>query len=166
MRMLSDAAILEALSESQALACTMLGEARGDAAQGWSSVEERIAVGCVIRNRTRTPRRWGDTLKASCLQRLQFSCWNASDPNRAVLLGIAYRLVTGQPVMDALVDETGYLAAGIVSGVILDQTLGADHYVTAALYKSTRRPAWVARLAFTRQIGAHVFFRTPVRMVP
>ena len=157
---MTDADILAALTNETALACTMLGEARGDAAQGHSSVEERIAVACVIRNRTRTPKRWGDSLKAVCLAPKQFSCWNAGDPNRPRLLAIAYRLVTQQPSMDRLVDETLYLAAGIASGILLDQTLGADHYVTEALYKSPKRPSWVNALAFTRQIGAHVFFTT------
>lgn len=155
---MTETAILAGLSDVEALALTMYGEARGDAVQGWSSVEERIAVGCVVRNRTRTPKRWGDTLKATCLQRVQFSCWNASDPNRARLIAFGYRLVTGQPVQDALVEETLYLAAGIADGVLRDQTIGADHYLTTALFRSAKRPAWVSGLRFTREIGSHVFF--------
>lgn len=160
---MTDAQILASLSDVQALALTMLGEARGDTKQGWSSVEERVAVGCVVRNRTRTPKRWGNSLKAASLQRLQFSCWNTNDPNCAVLMAHAYRLVTGQPTMDAVLDETLYLADGIARGVVQDQTLGSDHYVTDSLYKSPKRPTWIAALAFTRQIGSHVFFRSTAK---
>lgn len=150
--------ILTHLSDMHALALTMFGEARGDGRDG-SSVEERVAVGCVLRNRLRTPKRFGDSFKAVALRRLQFSCWNAGDPNRPLLLTQAYRLATGQPPMDDLLEETLYLADGIARGVMLDQTGGATHYLTAALYRSPQCPGWAKTTSPLRTIGSQVFFR-------
>lgn len=161
---MTDAAILSALSDVDALTCTMIGEAGGDHKDG-SSVEERIGVACAIRNRVREPRKYGDTFKAACLRRWQFSCWNVGDPNRPRLLAIAYRLVTDQPAMDPLVEESTYLAAGVVSGVLLDRVAGANHYMTRALWTSAP-PAWgfldaarTRRRPIVATVGSHVFFR-------
>jgi hypothetical protein len=154
---MTDAEILEGLTSGEALACTMLAEAGGDAIEGGSSVEERIAVGCVVRNRLRIPKRFGDSLKAVCLQPKQFSCWNENDPNRLHLLAVAYRLVTDQPRMDPLVEETLFLAEGIERGVILDRVKGATHYLTAALYR-TNPPKWARGIRPAIRIGSQVFF--------
>lgn len=156
---MTDADVLAALSDVQALALTMYGEARGDGKDG-SSVEERVAVGCVARNRLRTPKRFGHTLKDVCLQPFQFSCWLPKDPNRELLMGHAYRMATKQPLMNTLLDETLYFADGIARGVVLDQTGGATLYLTMTLYKDpTKRPAWVAHATVNRIIGSQVFCR-------
>ena len=158
---MTDAEIVDGLTDVQALALTMWGEARGDAREGHSSLEERVAVGCVVRNRTKYPTRWRESLKGVCLQPAQFSCWNVSDPNRPALLATAHLLITGQPTKDALADETLYLAAGIASGVVRDTTAGATHYLTAELLGSSRRPAWSRTLRQVCAIGGHVFFVEP-----
>jgi N-acetylmuramoyl-L-alanine amidase len=156
---MTDTEILERLTSEQALACTMLGEARGDAGDG-SSLEERAAVGCVVRNRLRIPKRFGDTLKAVCLQRKQFSCWNENDPNRLHLLAVAYRLVTNQPTMDPLVEETLFLAEGIERGLILDQVKRATHYYSPKSMKPAGRvPVWAKGAKPVARVGGHLFFR-------
>ena len=145
-----------ALTEQQALALTMWGEARGDNADG-SSVEERIAVGCVIRNRVLSGR-WAADYKGTCLQPLQFSCWNEDgSANAEALLARATALVNGdQP--DPLMRECLFLAEGIIHMDLLDRTHGATHYVTRALLES-HPPSWLRGVSPVATVGSQVFFR-------
>lgn len=150
--------IRAALTPIQVLACTMWGEARGDQKQGGSSLEERVAVGCVIRNRLRTPNRYGDTYRDVCLAPRQFSCWNLGGSNHEALIRVAYRLVTGQPTMDDVLDETRYLAEGIVQGVILDRVKQATHfYAPLAMKPPGRVPDW-AEGKIPVIVGSQLFF--------
>lgn len=155
---MTDQEILARLTDKHALTCTMMGEAVGDAREGSSSVEERIAVGCVIRNRVREPKKYGDGYKGVCLRRYQFSCWNANDPNRERLIRMAFLLVTGQPSMDPFVDECAFLAEGLTSGILLDRVRGSNHYVTTALLKSAP-PAWASGRTPVLVVGSHTFFK-------
>lgn len=163
---MTDQQILDKLSDVQTLALTMMGEAGGDSREGRSSLEERVGVACVIRNRAREPHRYGDSLKAVCLKKWQFSCWNAGDPNRVRLLRWAYLFATGQPVLDPLVEESVFLAHGIATGILLDRVQAANHYCTTALLVSPSAPAW-AFLNKSRTVrrepvaicGSHTFFR-------
>lgn len=137
---------IEALGDDVVLALTMLREAMGDAAEGGSSIEERVAVGCAVRNRLEQPKRFGATLAAICLKRRQgaingpptarhqFSCWDLDDPNRAQAIALI-RL----KVKPAYWHETLYLAKGISSGVILDLVHGANHYYNP---RAVAPPAW------------------------
>jgi N-acetylmuramoyl-L-alanine amidase len=152
-----DQEILDALTGPQALACTMMGEAGGDGRDG-SSVEERIAVACVVRNRARERNKYGDSIKAVCLRKWQFSCWNVGDPNRPRLMAMALRYATNQPQMHALLDESLYLAEGVASGIILDRVHGANHYLTEALYRA-KPPRWATLTAPVARVGSHVFFK-------
>lgn len=154
---MTDQEVLDALTGPQALACTMIGEAGGDGKDG-SSVEERIAVACVVRNRARERNKYGDSIKAVCLKRWQFSCWNVGDPVRPRIMAMALRYATNQPQMSALHDETLYLAEGVASGVVLDRVAGANHYLTEALYK-TAPPKWAKLTAPVARVGAHLFFK-------
>ena len=161
---LTDAEVLDKLSDDQTLALTMIGEARGDAREGGSSVEERIAVGCVVRTRQKNARRWSNTIKGVCLQPKQFSCWNQNDPNRAVLLGIA-RAMVSKGKLDPTVHETLYIARGIIAEVILDRVGGADHYYNPRTV--TRPPDWAFNNPETRDklkeptalVGSHRFLK-------
>lgn len=154
--MMTDQQVIDAASDVQVLALTMIGEAVGDSRDG-SSVEERIAVGCVMRNRLRAPGRFGDNYRHVCLARRQFSCWNNGDPNQPRLLRIAYLLVTHQPTLDPLVEETLFVADGISRGVVLDRVKGATHYLTTVLLK-TGTVAWAKGLTPVATCGAHSFF--------
>lgn len=140
-----EATIKAALTDEQALALTMLAEAGGDWREGGSSVEERLAVGFVVRNRVKTPRRWGKTFRDVCLARLQFSCWNPGpDANHVRLMALAERIVLGFTNPDPLLAETVYLAAGVISGVFLDRTNGAtSYYAPKAMVPAGSKPAWV-----------------------
>ena len=155
--------IRDSLTEPQLVACTMLGEARGDAADG-SSVEEQLGVGCVIRRRVQTPKRFGRSYRTVCLARGQFSCWwrwgGESNYEWVHARATALALDHDEPdqAVHALVVQAVYLAEGVVSGVILDVVRGADHYMTESLFK-TDTVVWAKGLAPIHQIGGHVFFR-------
>lgn len=118
---------------------TLYGEARGEPPEG------QLAVAHVFLNRMKDGR-WGGSLATVCLARLQFSCWNASDPNR--------------PLMAALQDDGAELAK---LWPILEQartgkdpTNGATHYFSDTMIKP---PEWAVGATFCGQVGRHKFYR-------
>ena len=141
--------ILTRLTDADALALTGYAEAAGDRREGGSSIEERIATMVVVRNRLRIPSRWADTYKGVCLQNngrtWQYDCWRpGSGANHTRLVAKAYLIVTGQPLLDPLLDETRFLAGGVINGIILDQTNGATHYYAPkAMVPPDSKPRWV-----------------------
>lgn len=144
------------LSDLHTLALTAWAEARGDNREGGSSLEERVAVLCVIRNRVQ---RSGGALtyKAVCLAPRQFSCWNAGkDANHMALLALAERVLGGDAA-DSLYTETLWLAHGVRDGVILDRTLSATHYYAPlAMVPQGRVPSWAMNKPFV-EIGRQRF---------
>jgi hypothetical protein len=158
----TDVEVKAAMSDRTALALTMYAEARGDKRQGLSSVEERIAVGCVVRNRVRDFARFRAekaTYASVVLAPKQFSCWDvAGGPaNHALVMAFAERLVQGLPMRDVLLAETLYLADGIIAGVLLDCTGGATAYFAPkAMVPVGRVPTW-AEGKTTRAIGDQLF---------
>lgn len=136
---MTDAEILGALDDRRALGLTLYGESRG------SPLEERVAVGWVVRNRLARPARWRATdasYKAICFAPRQFSCWNqGSGSNHDALMAEARRMVDG--VVDPLLAECLYLADGVIAGVLLDRTEGANSYwAPRAMIPPGRIPAW------------------------
>jgi N-acetylmuramoyl-L-alanine amidase len=151
---------LAKLGDVEVLALTTFGEQRGDSREGGSSLEERLGCMMVIRNRLRSPQRFGDTYKEVCLQRKQFSCWNVGDPNRAVLMPHAYVLASGQPTMHPMLEETLYLARGIHAGVILDATNGATHYYSPrSMVPANSVPYWAKDKEPCARIGSSLYFK-------
>lgn len=157
--------ILEALTEQQALGLTAWAEARGDWRQGGSSIEERLAVMLICRNR-RTRFKAFNLLapdyRMVCLARKQFSCWNddPSDPNHLVLMALAEREVKGQLLNDAVAEETLWLAGGIIEGTVLDFTKGCDHYYAPKAMKPAGTvPVWARGKQPVVQVGDQVFFK-------
>lgn len=159
--------LIERLTDVQAVALTMYGEARGER-EGGTSVEERIAVGCVIRNRVKTPHKFGTSFKGVCLQRGQFSCWwefGGLDNYRHMQAVTA--AMTGQsgfPVLRKseadLLMESQFLADGIVGGMLLDSTRGATHYYAPAAMKPIGRiPVWAVGKHQLARIGGHLFYK-------
>lgn len=122
------------------LARTIWGEARGESQEG------RIAVAWVVRNRSER-RRWPSAVAAVCEQPWQFSCWNASDPNRSKLLDLSTE--------DMLYKECHEVARAVLAGEIPDPTGGADHYFADWITP----PAWAEQMTFTTTIGRHLFYR-------
>lgn len=158
-------AIRAALSEEQALVCTLYGEAAGEAIHG------QVAVGCCIRNRVLAdlggdgkPDWWGETFKGVCMQSWQFSCWWETTANSGRVYALAEALITRQPYGErSLIAELQWIAAGLIGDQLRDISRGADHYVTAALFK-TAPPKWALLENGTHRtpvcsVASHVFFR-------
>lgn len=114
------------------MTATVWMEARGEPYEG------KLAVAAVIRNRARLRNRPEDEI---CLEPKQFSCWLASDPNRAALPG----------------DRASWRDCfrAVVESEFRDPTAGATHYVNLAV----ARPAWARRMKQTAVIGRHTFFK-------
>lgn len=129
-------------AEVDTVAKTLWGEARGEGLDGMR------AVACVIGNRT--ARRWRNKsgFAAVCLDRWQFSCWNANDPNRA-------RLATLDRRPDAAFTQALQVAHALVGGQLADFTFGATHYYASSL---VRRPAWALGKTPCLRQGRHLFF--------
>lgn len=160
---MSEDQILEKLGDVETLAGTMYAEAAGDWKEGNSSVEERIAVGCICRNRLanfRSYRATQQTYKAICLARNQFSCWNrGSGANHSRLIQQMEALVTGKTI-DPILKETLFLAQGIINGTLLDRTFGANfYYAPKSMVPPGGKPAWAANRAPIADIGDQLFFK-------
>lgn len=138
---------------------TVFGEARGEDAEGQAAiawvVRNRAAVAArfVARRRMQHPLFGDGTPASACRMPMQFSCWNASDPN-------AVRLAALMP------EDTSYRAiASIVSAVFdapaeTDPTGGATHYhaVKAPPVVEVWPPRWTAPMNRVATIGHHVFY--------
>ena len=118
---------------------TVWAEARGEPEAG------QRAVAHVIVNRLRS-NRWGTTLASVCVFRLQFSCWNDSDPNRIQLVSLSEN--------DPAVVTFGGFLEDALRGQDPDATQGALHYYAISIPE----PSWAAGKSFT-QIGNHRFVR-------
>ena len=130
------------------LARTIFGEARGEPDDG------KEAVANVVVNRLKSgrfPRKASDpkTIAGVCLERFQFSCWNADDPNASKIAN----LQTGSsPVFDTCFA----IAQRAVGGTLADRTDTATHYHADTISP----PNWTAPPAImTVKIGHHVFFK-------
>ncbi len=127
------------------LTLTIAGEARGQGIAGMA------AVGCVIRTRAAHPRWWGRDIITVCDAHEQFSCWNADDPNRALLLAAG--------PFDPWFPDAEFTARAIITDRQPDITNGATHYANL----TECEPAWRAPgLQPTAIIGKHTFFRLEI----
>lgn len=144
---------VDALSDRDVLALTIWAEARGE------SLEGRVAVACVVRNRMALRRQ---TVRDVCLAPAQFSCWATAGgaANYRALMAVVDAIVGGRVVPDQLVRECQWVADGILSGACRDISRGADHYLTTTLLSSTAKPRWVTSMTWTATIGAHAFYRS------
>lgn len=155
--------ILDTLDERTTLAATMWAEGRGDWREGNSSVEERIAIGCVVRNRLHQHKRFKadvPTYRAVCLARAQFSCWSpiGGAENYRALMAALDGAFARPPRIDMLFAESLYLADGLIAGVILDRTGGATNYYAPHAMKPVGRVPKDALGRSTRRIGDQLFY--------
>lgn len=128
--------LLKSLSDIEVIALTLIGEARGE------PIEGQVAVGSVIRNRLHSPSKY-ITYKDVCLAPNQFSCWNPTDKNYPYLIELANKMVMGQKLEDPYLRQCLLVAQGIYDWAIRDNTSGAKHYLSNALYSNvTDRPKW------------------------
>src|SRR5258706_4631208 len=118
-------------------------------------IQSQVADGSVIRYRVNAQK---TIYQTECLKPKQFSCWNADDPNYQFLTELADRLLNGQYITDRYLVQCMYVAAGIVGDEILDNTHGAQYYMTTNLYNSPNRPSWATNVKSARVIGNQTFF--------
>ncbi|CAB4142820.1 SleB Cell wall hydrolyses involved in spore germination [uncultured Caudovirales phage] len=134
------------------LARTIYGEARG------STHADRVGVAWVVRNRLARPGWWtrhpddgipDDTIQATCREPMQFSCWNATDPNRKLLDALTLPGALGDPAARACL----VAAIAVLDGTESDPTSGSCHYHTPGV-----APAWSRGRRPVAHIGGHLFF--------
>lgn len=121
------------------LARTIYGEARGETFEG------QKAVGLVIINRYKS-NKWfaGSSVADTCLKSMQFSCWNATDPNSEKIKKASTKTIS------AFLK----LAEDLIKGKFADITNGATHYHTKAI-----KPSWAKGKIPCAEIGQHVFYK-------
>jgi N-acetylmuramoyl-L-alanine amidase len=131
--------------DKEVLARTVFGEARGEAPEG------QRAVAWVWLNRRDDPMgRWQPTVASCCLQPRQASCWDESDPNRALLTRATTAFGPLKPCAD--------VAFGVLLGELPDNTGGANHYLRADLAERAP-PYWYDPAKVTARVGRHLFLK-------
>ncbi|WP_395495840.1 cell wall hydrolase [Acetobacter sp. KSO5] len=125
----------------QAAARTAWGEARGEGSRGMQAVLN------VIGNRAAHPGWWGHDVAGVCQAYAQFSCWDATDPNRAKLLTVTNA--------DPQFREALVLAGCLMADHLPDLTGGADHYYD----RRGATPYWAKGAFYRCTIGNHAFYR-------
>lgn len=130
--------------ETDILARTIYGEARGESIAGME------AVASVVLNRLAFSRRrgrywWGNSIGEICRKKQQFSCWNPDDPNS--------RLIRKVADTDLIFCICRRIAHRAVSGLLEDNTSGATHY-----HAKKVRPAWSVGKIPCAEIGGHFFY--------
>lgn len=133
----------------EAAARTVIGEARGEPAEG------QEAIAWVIRHRAIAGRFGGPTLAQVCLRSgrtpsglwvPQFACWNLGDPNREFIGEMGLHHVALMQAI-AMVERVMYADLG------LDPIGGATHYAQIAT-----NPFWAAGHDPVKIIGNHAFY--------
>ena len=138
------------LLEDDVLALTLWGESRGE------SLEGRIAVACVIRNRASAESWYGHGIAGVCLKRWQFSCWlpQGGESNCRQLMAMANK-TPGARFRNIEYRECYWIAHGICASSVRDQVKRANHYYV----DGTRKPKWAVGQTPVLQLGTHLFFR-------
>lgn len=137
---------LSNLTDTEIVGLTIYGEGRGEPISG------QIAIGSVIRNRVTKVKTYFDV----CFAPFQFSCWDEHDPNYSILVELAEKLVMGEYSTDSTLNQCLWIAKGIVDNLIIDNTHGANHYLTKALM-SSNPPTWAKQMNNVVTIGNQVY---------
>lgn len=136
------------------LACTLIGEARGE------PIEGIIAVANVIQNRAIAARK---PFKAICLEKNQFSCWNDADSNSKYIRGILNDLAVGNEINDPYLRQC--LAVATVVKSLVDNVNGAKNYVNLTRYqlamarRDSKLDKWILDMKEVARYGKHVFLK-------
>jgi spore germination cell wall hydrolase CwlJ-like protein len=133
-------------SDLDVLARTIYGEARGEYHSPEGGLSALIAVGNVIMNRVKAQSGYGNTIQEVCLKPRQFSCWNAGDPNRSILMGEALR--------DPIFALCSRVATKVAAEEWPDLTKGSDHYHAFSIL-----PHWARGQKPKARVANHVFYR-------
>jgi len=119
---------------------TAWGEARGEGVVGMHAILN------VIAHRVAKPGWWGRDIESVC-RPVQFSCWNANDPNRAKALSVTDE--------DPLFRSAMTLSGRMIEANLPDVTNGADSYFALGI----PLPRWAAGRKPVKVIGHHAFYR-------
>ncbi len=132
--------------ETDVLARTLWGEARGEGPQGME------AVASVILNRVKAAHEnggrhwWGNNIIQVCQKPYQFSCWNRSDPN--------FQKLQAADDKDLYFATALRIARRACAGTLKDRTNGATHY-----HAKSVNPYWARGETPVAVVGDHVFYR-------
>lgn len=139
----------EKLTSDEAIGLTIFGEARNQ------SIEGKVAVGNVIRNRLRSNQNFGGkSYKDLCFAKNQFSCWWEIETNNYKELERATELVINRKSFNnSVLRECLFIGEGIANGLLRDNVNGALYYRTLNLYKE--KPFTVKT---SISLGDHVFY--------
>ena len=128
---------------------TIFGEARNQ------SLEGKVAVGSVIRNRVKQKEDFGEyTFKDVCLAKNQFSCWFERGKNYNELERAVDIVIKGSSSQDPVLHECIFIGKGIVEGAFRDNVNGATYYRTIQLMRE--KPI---KSVWSMEIGDHVFYK-------
>jgi len=141
------------LLPDEVLALTIWGEARGE------SIEGQVAVANVVMNRYKSNLEKYKTVADVCLEPKQFSCWNKNDPNYPKLIELGNKIViNGEDKADKILSQCLYIARGVMSFKLNDNTGSARNYMTKTLFYSDKKPSWANPVTTPKVIGSHIFF--------
>lgn len=136
-------------SDIEILARTIYGEARGEYFRNDGGISSLVCVANVIVNRSKNPKRYGESIAKICKHPYQFSCWNRNDPNCVIVSKI-------QRGEDNIFDLCFDVAQKVLEGQWPDLTEGANHY--HASWMKTY-PAWSIDRVPTKRMGQHLFYK-------
>lgn len=149
---MTESELIAALTDTEVVALTIFGEARGAGPDGMRAVAD------VIRNRVLAKRYGG--WREVCLRKWQFSCWTpvGGPSNYLTVISAAKSIVFKTPPPPGLA-TCWAIAVETVEGARPDSVLGATHYLVDALYNNPLKcPKWAWRLQPVARVGSHVFF--------
>lgn len=140
------------LDSKTLLALLIFGEARGE------PIEGQVGVANVVKNRVKQR---VSTWKYEILKPKQFSCFNSNDPNRAYLENLVEKgpiILSGKEAK--IWEQCLWISEGILLDKLLDNTKGANHYLTKELFNNLgKRPEWADPKKITTILGGHVFLK-------
>ena len=128
------------MTDLEALALTIWGEARGE------PIEGKIGVAMVMRNRLQHAYLNGKTYVDVCTAHAQFSAWTEEAAQLQQML-TAYN--HPGPVLGLCIE----VARGTMTGKLADNTSGANHYYADTI----PAPAWAVGTPLAH-LGHHLFF--------
>jgi Cell Wall Hydrolase len=140
------------LTDEEALALTVWGEARSEVIEG------KIGVAMVIRNRVQQHYRGASSYVEVCLAHVQFSAWT----DEWAQMSAEQEMLTGDPTLahhpDPVIHLCVEIARATMAGTLADNTGsapgGATHYFADAI----PTPAWARGVPCVR-LGTQFFLR-------
>lgn len=136
------------MTDIDALTLTIWGEARGE------PIEGKIGVAMVMRNRVLKKYRGAMTFVAVCTAHAQFSAWT----DEAAQMQAENEILTGDPTLaqhpDPALRLCREIAKATMSGLICDNTHGANHYYALTI----PQPNWTTGASALATLGNQRFY--------